>query len=160
MDLWSTFNWILCFYWNIDMQILRQYPKLLWANSECCLLYSYTVLFLTRRYNFDYNNLSVIWRNVFDFQGNSQRPPSTTSVPTDLRVNTTALNAVALSSVAKYWVLTNLLPGPIPQVSVYGLPGSTRNDSQGKIIQVLVNILRFLVYLYTQVNTIGPLYVK
>nr|CAD7569078.1 unnamed protein product [Timema californicum] len=37
--------------------------------------------------------------------------------PTDLRVGT----AVALSSVAKYWVLTNLFPGPIPQVSVYGL---------------------------------------
>jgi KRAB domain-containing zinc finger protein len=34
----------------------------------------------------------------------------------DLRVGT----AVALaSSVAKYWVLTNLFPGPIPQVSVY-----------------------------------------
>ncbi|KAJ8889602.1 hypothetical protein PR048_009102 [Dryococelus australis] len=37
--------------------------------------------------------------------------------PADLRVGT----AVALSSVAKYWVLTNLFPGPIPQVSVYGL---------------------------------------
>lgn len=34
----------------------------------------------------------------------------------DLRVGT----AVALaSSVAKYWVLTNLFPGPLPQVSVY-----------------------------------------
>ncbi|RZC33589.1 zinc finger protein 271 [Asbolus verrucosus] len=62
-------------------------------------------------------------------------PPPTTSIPTDLRVNTTALNAVALSSVAKYWVLTNLLPGPIPQVSVYGLPGSGRSDNQGKISQ-------------------------
>jgi hypothetical protein len=40
-----------------------------------------------------------------------------TGTPTDLRVGT----AVALSSVAKYWVLTNLFPGPIPQVSVYGL---------------------------------------
>ena len=37
----------------------------------------------------------------------------------DLRVGT----AVALaSSVAKYWVLTNLFPGPIPQVSVYHHP--------------------------------------
>jgi KRAB domain-containing zinc finger protein len=68
-------------------------------------------------------------------EGTSQRPPPTTSIPTDLRVNTTALNAVALSSVAKYWVLTNLLPGPIPQVSVYGLPGSGRTDNQGKISQ-------------------------
>ena len=40
-----------------------------------------------------------------------------TGTPADLRVGT----AVALSSVAKYWVLTNLFPGPIPQVSVYGL---------------------------------------
>lgn len=62
---------------------------------------------------------------------------TTTSVPTDLRVNTTALNAVALSSVAKYWVLTNLLPGPIPQVSVYGIPGS-RPDNPGKVGQVSV----------------------
>lgn len=68
------------------------------------------------------------------FKGSTQRPPPTTSVPTDLRVNTTALNAVALSSVAKYWVLTNLLPGPIPQV--YSLPGSARPDNQGKISQV------------------------
>ncbi|XP_031354448.1 uncharacterized protein LOC116178928 [Photinus pyralis] len=66
----------------------------------------------------------------------TQRPPPATSVPTDLRVNTTALNAVALSSVAKYWVLTNLLPGPIPQVSVYGLPTSGRGDNQNKITQV------------------------
>lgn len=51
-------------------------------------------------------------------------------------MNTTALNAVALSSVAKYWVLTNLLPGPIPQVSVYGLPGTGRNDAGGKSNQV------------------------
>uniref|UniRef100_A0A1Y1MHQ9 C2H2-type domain-containing protein n=1 Tax=Photinus pyralis TaxID=7054 RepID=A0A1Y1MHQ9_PHOPY len=65
----------------------------------------------------------------------TQRPPPATSVPTDLRVNTTALNAVALSSVAKYWVLTNLLPGPIPQVSVYGLPTSGRGDNQNKITQ-------------------------
>lgn len=62
--------------------------------------------------------------------GNREAPPTT--IPTDLRVNTTALNAVTLSSVAKYWVLTNLLPGPIPQVSVYGLPASARSDSQNK----------------------------
>ncbi|CAH2002576.1 unnamed protein product [Acanthoscelides obtectus] len=72
--------------------------------------------------------------NSANSENSSQRPPPTTSVPTDLRVNTTALNAVALSSVAKYWVLTNLLPGPIPQVSVYGLPGTSR-DNQGKIPQ-------------------------
>lgn len=69
-------------------------------------------------------------------RGAGQQPQlPTTTVPTDLRVNTTALNAVALSSVAKYWVLTNLLPGPIPQVSVYGLPGA-RNDNTGKPTQV------------------------
>lgn len=37
---------------------------------------------------------------------------------------------------AKYWVLTNLLPGPIPQVSVYGLPGAGRGENQGKLSQV------------------------
>lgn len=58
--------------------------------------------------------------------------PATTSA-TDLRVNTAAVN-VALSSVAKYWVFTNLFPGPIPQVSVYGLPG-TRIEN-GKPVQV------------------------
>lgn len=78
----------------------------------------------------------MFFKNIF--QNTTQRlpPPSaSTTVPTDLRVNTTALNAVALSSVAKYWVLTNLLPGPIPQVSVYGLSGTTR-DGQGKLNQV------------------------
>lgn len=66
-------------------------------------------------------------------QATTQRPPPpATTVPTDLRVNTTALNAVALSSVAKYWVLTNLLPGPIPQVSVYGIPTS-RSENGGKV---------------------------
>lgn len=41
---------------------------------------------------------------------------STPHSSADLRVGT----AVALaSSVAKYWVLTNLFPGPLPQVSVY-----------------------------------------
>lgn len=69
-------------------------------------------------------------------RGSGQQIQPTTTVPTDLRVNTTALNAVALSSVAKYWVLTNLLPGPIPQVSVYGLPGTGRNDAGGKSNQV------------------------
>lgn len=74
---------------------------------------------------------------VFCLHGNRlfQRAPPTTSAATDLRVNTTALNAVALSNVAKYWVLTNLLPGPIPQVSVYGIP-TTRGDTTAKLTQV------------------------
>lgn len=49
---------------------------------------------------------------------------------------------VALSSVAKYWVFTNLFPGPIPQVSVYGLPAGARIEN-GKPVQVNY----FLVYL-------------
>lgn len=52
-------------------------------------------------------------------------------------MNPTALNAVALSSVAKYWVLTNLLPGPIPQVSVYGLPTPPKVEN-GKPNQVRI----------------------
>lgn len=68
------------------------------------------------------------------FKSGSQRPPpSSASVPTDLRVNTSALSAVTLSNVARYWVLTSLLPGPMPQV--YG-HSSARCDSQGKIPQV------------------------
>lgn len=59
--------------------------------------------------------------------------PATTSA-TDLRVNSAAVN-VALSSVAKYWVFTNLFPGPIPQVSVYGLPAGARIEN-GKPVQV------------------------
>lgn len=58
-----------------------------------------------------------------------------TTSATDLRVNTAAVN-VALSSVAKYWVFTNLFPGPIPQVSVYGLPTGARIEN-GKPVQVL-----------------------
>lgn len=50
-----------------------------------------------------------------------------TTSATDLRVNS-AVN-VALSSVAKYWVFTNLFPGPIPQVSVYGLPTGARIEN-------------------------------
>lgn len=57
-----------------------------------------------------------------------------TTSATDLRVNTAAVN-VALSSVAKYWVFTNLFPGPIPQVSVYGLPTGARIEN-GKPVQV------------------------
>ncbi|XP_052740165.1 zinc finger protein 271 isoform X2 [Bicyclus anynana] len=57
-----------------------------------------------------------------------------TTSATDLRVNSAAVN-VALSSVAKYWVFTNLFPGPLPQVSVYGLPG-TRIEN-GKPVQDL-----------------------
>ncbi|XP_047024195.1 zinc finger protein 665-like isoform X6 [Helicoverpa zea] len=60
--------------------------------------------------------------------------PATTSA-TDLRVNSAAVN-VALSSVAKYWVFTNLFPGPIPQVSVYGLPAGARIEN-GKPVQDL-----------------------
>ncbi|KAG8222513.1 hypothetical protein J437_LFUL004549 [Ladona fulva] len=41
-----------------------------------------------------------------------------TESATDLRVG----SAMALSNVAKYWVLTNLFPGPVPQVPVYGTP--------------------------------------
>lgn len=67
--------------------------------------------------------------------------PATTSA-TDLRVNTAAVN-VALSSVAKYWVFTNLFPGPIPQVSVYGLPTGTRIEN-GKPVQV-TNIQYFFI---------------
>ncbi|XP_074040981.1 uncharacterized protein isoform X4 [Leptinotarsa decemlineata] len=84
--------------------------------------------------NIDNQSVLSAGHSTSNTEGNSQRPAPTTSVPTDLRVNTTALNAVALSNVAKYWVLTNLLPGPIPQVSVYGLPGANR-DSQGKVSQ-------------------------
>lgn len=81
----------------------------------------------------------IIWRW---FQSQNQRVqsqqqqvslPATTSA-TDLRVNSAAVN-VALSSVAKYWVFTNLFPGPIPQVSVYGLPTGTRIEN-GKAVQV------------------------
>lgn len=61
--------------------------------------------------------------------------PATTSA-TDLRVNSAAVN-VALSSVAKYWVFTNLFPGPIPQVSVYGLPTGARIEN-GKPVQVIL----------------------
>lgn len=63
--------------------------------------------------------------------------PATTSA-TDLRVNSAAVN-VALSSVAKYWVFTNLFPGPIPQVSVYGLPTGARIEN-GKPVQVILFI--------------------
>lgn len=38
---------------------------------------------------------------------------------------------------AKYWVLTNLLPGPIPQVSVYGIPTS-RTDNGGKVVTQVI----------------------
>lgn len=64
--------------------------------------------------------------------------PATTSA-TDLRVNSAAVN-VALSSVAKYWVFTNLFPGPIPQVSVYGLPTGARIEN-GKPVQVILFIV-------------------
>lgn len=41
------------------------------------------------------------------------------------------LATVALaSSVAKYWVLTNLFPGPIPQVSVYHHPHHRAVEAQ------------------------------
>ncbi|XP_041978660.1 zinc finger protein 835-like isoform X7 [Aricia agestis] len=66
-------------------------------------------------------------------QQSSSLPPTTSA--TDLRVNSAAVN-VALSSVAKYWVFTNLFPGPIPQVSVYGLPTSARLEN-GKPVQDL-----------------------
>lgn len=64
-------------------------------------------------------------------QNNSLTP---TTSATDLRVNSAAVN-VALSSVAKYWVFTNLFPGPIPQVSVYGVPTGARIEN-GKPVQV------------------------
>ncbi|XP_047995173.1 zinc finger protein 28-like isoform X9 [Leguminivora glycinivorella] len=72
--------------------------------------------------------------------GNSEQQQQTanltpTTSATDLRVNSAAVN-VALSSVAKYWVFTNLFPGPIPQVSVYGLPTGTRIEN-GKPVQDL-----------------------
>lgn len=85
------------------------------------------------------------------FQSQNQRVQSTqqqqqqqtnltpTTSATDLRVNTAAVN-VALSSVAKYWVFTNLFPGPIPQVSVYGLPTGTRIEN-GKPVQVFISLL-------------------
>lgn len=72
--------------------------------------------------------------------------PATTSA-TDLRVNSAAVN-VALSSVAKYWVFTNLFPGPIPQVSVYGLPAGARIEN-GKPVQVSsVLYTKNIVWLY------------
>ena len=46
----------------------------------------------------------------------------------DIRVN-----AVSLNNVAKYWVLTNLLPGPVPQVSIYGLGGATSRDQESTV---------------------------
>ncbi|XP_047529360.1 zinc finger protein 420-like isoform X4 [Vanessa atalanta] len=67
-------------------------------------------------------------------QGQANNLTPTTSA-TDLRVNSAAVN-VALSSVAKYWVFTNLFPGPIPQVSVYGLPTGARIEN-GKPVQDL-----------------------
>lgn len=83
----------------------------------------------------------TMWLLLFQSQGQraqaSQQQtatltPTSTSA-TDLRVNS-AVN-VALSSVAKYWVFTNLFPGPIPQMSVYGLPAGTRIEN-GKPVQV------------------------
>ncbi|XP_022128728.2 zinc finger protein 271 isoform X2 [Pieris rapae] len=68
-------------------------------------------------------------------QSAQQQSITPTTSATDLRVNSAAVN-VALSSVAKYWVFTNLFPGPIPQVSVYGLPTSTRIEN-GKPVQDL-----------------------
>lgn len=61
--------------------------------------------------------------------GNVTSTPHTSTA--DLRVGT----AVALaSSVAKYWVLTNLFPGPLQPVSVYHHPhhnsSATRNGAQ------------------------------
>ncbi|VVC89039.1 unnamed protein product [Leptidea sinapis] len=67
-------------------------------------------------------------------QSGQQQQQAPTTSATDLRVNS-AVN-VALSSVAKYWVFTNLFPGPIPQVSLYGLPASTRIEN-GKPVQDL-----------------------
>lgn len=53
---------------------------------------------------------------------------STPHSSADLRVGT----AVALaSSVAKYWVLTNLFPGPLPQVSVYHSHHNSSHRSGG-----------------------------
>ncbi|XP_049868685.1 zinc finger protein 569-like isoform X6 [Pectinophora gossypiella] len=65
-------------------------------------------------------------------QQQQQNNLTPTTSATDLRVNTAAVN-VALSSVAKYWVFTNLFPGP---VSVYGLPAGTRIEN-GKPVQDL-----------------------
>ena len=55
------------------------------------------------------------------------------------------VGAVALSNVAKYWVLTNLFPGPIPQVTVpvYGLPPpppppQPHNQSRVSIFYLLI----------------------
>lgn len=72
-------------------------------------------------------------------QSNNNLPPTTSA--TDLRVNSAAVN-VALSSVAKYWVFTNLFPGPIPQVSVYGLPPNARLEN-GKPVQVIIDITHY-----------------
>lgn len=72
-------------------------------------------------------------------QQQSNLTPTTSA--TDLRVNTAAVN-VALSSVAKYWVFTNLFPGPLPQVSVYGLPSGTRIEN-GKPVQVHNLVCKF-----------------
>lgn len=69
-------------------------------------------------------------------QSAQQQSITPTTSATDLRVNSAAVN-VALSSVAKYWVFTNLFPGPIPQVSVYGLPTNARIEN-GKPVQVIL----------------------
>lgn len=49
--------------------------------------------------------------------------------------------AVALSSVAKYWVLTNLFPGPIPQVSVYGL-----HPPRVSILEIVLSVVGALCF--------------
>lgn len=131
-----------------------------YINNDCRYLYFVYQLFSTKPATcFFYNQLvfncfksdyftciswqcqSVFYCLILSKKVTTQRPPPpTTSVPTDLRVNTTALNAVALSSVAKYWVLTNLLPGPIPQVSVYGIPTTARTENGGKVLNPEVRL--------------------
>lgn len=91
--------------------------------------------------------------------GQQQQPNLTpTTSATDLRVNTAAVN-VALSSVAKYWVFTNLFPGPLPQVSVYGLPSGTRIEN-GKPVQVRNSIVYKLRVLITDVVYVRVPYIS
>ncbi|GBP88770.1 hypothetical protein EVAR_65369_1 [Eumeta japonica] len=84
------------------------------------------------------NSESQNQRSQASQQGQPNNLPPTTSA-TDLRVNSaSAAVNVALSSVAKYWVFTNLFPSPIPQVSVYGLPTGARIEN-GKPVQDPLN---------------------
>lgn len=47
-----------------------------------------------------------------------------------------------------------MLPGPIPQVSVYGLPGANR-ENQGKVSQVSRQIYNDLRITFSQIEKLG-----